>query len=217
MQIHFLVEEPSMKALLERLLPRIFPDDDCQVFDYRSKEQLLIHLPQRLKGYADMIKRAGYENLRIVVLIDRDRDDCHNLKNQLEQYAWAAELTTLSTARPSTTSAPMGLFHVVNRIVCEELEAWYFGDPVACETAYPRLKRKNFTKSHLEAPDSIVGTWEAFGRTLYKAGHLPANPPNHRWKYEAADVIGAYLDPDRNTSPSFQAFIAGIRAIKTAS
>ena len=207
-----------MKALLDQLLIRLLPNKEWEVFDFRSKEQLLLRLPQRLKGYASMIKQGGYDDLRIVVLVDRDNDNCHVLKAQLETAAQAVSLRTLTASRlggPGTR--PTQPFHVVNRIVCEELEAWYFGDPVACQAAYPRLKRTHFPATHLRDPDAIKGgTWEAFGRTLHKAGHLPAAPTNHRWKYEAAQTIGQQLSlvPAANQSPSFRAFIAGILALR---
>lgn len=215
MRIEFLVEEPSMKALLDRLLERLLPDAEWEVFDFRSKEQLLKQLPNRMKGYGQMIRQAGYEDLRVVVLVDRDEQDCKALKAQLEHDAHAAGLRTLTAARPAPNAPPSQPFQVVNRVVCEELEAWYFGDPEACLTAYHRLRPAHFTNGHLQHPDAVKGgTWEAFGRTLHKAGHLPANPPNHRWKYEAAEAIAPHLDlsPTVNQSPSFQAFVAGVRA-----
>lgn len=214
MRIEFLVEEPSMKALLDRLLGRLLPDTEWEVFDFRSKEQLLKQLPNRMKGYSQMIHQAGYEDLRVVVLVDRDDDDCKVLKAHLEQQAHAAGLRTLTAARPTPTTAPTMPFYVLNRVVCEELEAWYFGDPAACLAAYHRLRPAHFTNSHLQHPDAVKGgTWEAFGRTLHKAGHLLANPPNNRWKYEAAELMGPQLDllPLVNKSPSFQAFLAGVQ------
>jgi len=205
-----------MKALLDQLLLRLLPDDvEWEVFDFRSKGQLLKQLPNRLKGYAEMIHQAGYEDLRIVVLVDRDEQDCKRLKAQLEQDAHAAGLRTLTAARPAPNAPPNQPFYVLNRVVCEELEAWYFGDPAACQAAYHRLKLGHFTPTHLQRPDTVKGgTWEAFGRTLHKAGHLPSpKPPSNSWKYGAAELIGPQLDlsPSVNQSPSFQAFLAGVR------
>ena len=206
-----------MKALLDQLLIRLLPDREWEVFDFRSKEQLLLRLPQRLKGYASMMKQGGYHDLRVVVLVDRDDDDCRVLKARLEAAAQVVGLQTLTASRLKPGALPTQPFYVVNRVVCEELEAWYFGDPTACQAAYPRLRRKHFSATHLHDPDAIKGgTWEAFGRTLHKAGHLPAAPTNHRWKYEAAQTIGQQLSlvPTANQSPSFRAFIAGILALR---
>ena len=75
------------------------------------------HLPSRLQGYAQWIPADH----KIVVLIDRDNEDCKRLKARLEQMALNAGLTTRS--QPADDR-----FAVINRIVIEELEAWYFGD-----------------------------------------------------------------------------------------
>lgn len=146
-----------MKALLDQLLIRLLPDTEWEVFDFRSKEQLLLRLPQRLKGYANMIKQVGYDNLRVVVLVDRDDDDCLALKARLETNAYAAGLRTLSASRATPNAAPSQPFYVVNRVVCEELEAWYFGDPSACQVAYHRLKLAHFSNTHLHDPDGVKG------------------------------------------------------------
>ena len=164
-----------------------------------------------------MFKQAGYEDWRVVVLVDRDADDCYELKARLEAEALAAGLRTLTASRITPNAPPAHPFFVVNRVVCEELEAWYFGDLAACQAAYPRLKRAHFSATHLHDPDSVKGgTWEAFGRTLNKAGYLPATPANHRWKYEAAELIGPHLSvgPLANQSLSFQSFITGILALQ---
>ncbi len=202
-----------MKVLLDHLLGRLLPHDEWEVFDFRSKEQLLLRLPQRLKGYASMISQTGYEDLRVVVLVDRDNDDCQILKARLEVDAHNAGLRTLTASRATPNALPTKPFYVVNRIVCEELEAWYFGDPAACQAVYSRLKPAHFSATHLHDPDGVKGgTWEAFGRTLHKAGHLPVTPTNHRWKYEAAEAIGSHLSitSSVNKSASFQAFITGV-------
>jgi hypothetical protein len=53
-------------------------------------------------------------------VIDRDNDDCIELKHQLNEIAGAANLKTRS-------SAGGGTYNVANRLAIEELEAWYFG------------------------------------------------------------------------------------------
>ena len=59
-------------------------------------------------------------SMKDFVVVDRDSDDCHKLKNKLEDIAKEAGLTTRTSAGSK--------WQVVNRIVVEELEAWYFGD-----------------------------------------------------------------------------------------
>lgn len=53
----------------------------------------------------------------MVILLDRDDDDCHELKRRLEAEARKAGFTTRSA----------GKAEVVNRLVIEEQDAGYFG------------------------------------------------------------------------------------------
>ena len=145
--VEFLVEEPSMEAFLRALLPRLLPPDrsfDVRVF--QGKPDLLRKLENRLRGYAKWLP----EDHRIVVMVDRDNDECHALKVQLEETAGRAGLLTRSRAagRP---------WQLVNRVVIEELEAWYFGDWDAVRAAYPRVSATIPNKAPYRVPDAIVG------------------------------------------------------------
>jgi hypothetical protein len=99
-----------------------------QIYPYQCKDDLLKRLPDRLRGYSNWLP----DDYRIVVVVDRDDDDCHDLKQQLEQMASDAGLLSRSHAggRP---------YKVVNRLAIEELEAWYFGDWDAVRAAYPKV------------------------------------------------------------------------------
>ncbi|HYR29472.1 MAG TPA: DUF4276 family protein, partial [Thermoanaerobaculia bacterium] len=115
---HFeiLVEEPSSEAALRALLPRFLGDVTFDVHPHGGKADLLAKLPARLRGYSAWLP----ENWRIIVLIDRDDDDCRMLKMKLEDIARAARIVSRSTNREAHA--------LVNRIAIEELEAWFFGD-----------------------------------------------------------------------------------------
>jgi hypothetical protein len=99
---------------------------------------------------------------------------------------------------------------VVNRIVVEELEAWFFGDIVAMTKAYSKLSPHLGNRSAYRSPDAIRGgTWEALHRELKRAGYdMPVYP-----KIEVARRIASHMDPRRNCSPSFQAFRLGLEAL----
>ena len=188
--IHFIAEEPSTEMFLRALLPRILGEKSFEVFGFQSKDELLQRLPARLKGYSAWLP----ETYRIVVIVDRDDDDCHQLKAQLESFALAANLYTRS--HPS-----QGQFAVVNRIAIEELEAWYFGDWEAVRAAYPRVSPDVPQKEPYRNPDAIAGgTWEAFERVLQRAGYFKTGLR----KIEAAEAIAPYMDHQRNRSRSFQ-------------
>jgi hypothetical protein len=126
--IEFLVEEISMEAALESLLPKMLTRASFKVHSHQGKPDLLRELPRRLRGYASWIPATW----RIVIIVDRDDDDCTELKQALEAIARQAGLRTRSGARGATD------YVIVNRLAIEELEAWYFGDWQAVVAAYRR-------------------------------------------------------------------------------
>jgi hypothetical protein len=193
------VEEYSMEAALEQLLPKLLGEVDFQIIRFQCKDDLLKNAPDRLKGYAAWLP----EHWRIVVLLDRDDEDCVQLKGRLERMAADAGLLT-------KTSAGQGQgFQVINRIAIEELEAWYFGDWAAVKAAYPRVAASVPQKAGFRDPDAITGgTWEAIERVLKKAGYFSSGLR----KLELARSVAGHMDISRNRSRSFQAFIGAVTA-----
>jgi hypothetical protein len=190
--VEILVEEPSMEAALRLIVPKIIDTMSFEVYPYQGKGDLLAKLPNRLQGYAKWLPN----DWRIVVLLDRDDDECDQLKGRLETAARTAGLTT-------RTGAGGGIYQVVNRLAIEELEAWYFGDWQAVLAAYPHTVRNIPRKQRFRDPDAIAGgTWEALERILKKAGYFKTGLR----KIEAARAIAKHLDPERNTSRSFLVF-----------
>ncbi len=82
MNLEVLVEERSAEQALRVLLPRIIAGVEFDVRVFQGKPDLLRKLPDRLKGYARWIESA---DTRLVVLVDRDDENCLSLKAQLEQ------------------------------------------------------------------------------------------------------------------------------------
>ncbi len=195
------VEEYSMEATLERLLPKLLPEVDFEIRRFQCKDDLLKKLPDRLRGY----RRWLPENQRILVLVDRDDDDCRVLKQKLEDMADAAGLL-------SKTRAGQGrCFQVVNRIAIEELEAWFFGDWQAVQAAFPKLPDAIPHKATFRNPDAILGgTWEALERVFKKHGYFKTGLR----KLECARSVAQHMDPLRNTSRSFQVFCSAVSAAK---
>jgi hypothetical protein len=191
--LELIVEEPSMEAALQNLLPKLIPHEAAtwSIHPFQGKAQLLKKLPQRMKGYAQWLPPSS----RIIVIVDRDQEDCRSLKAKLEEAAKAAGLVT----RTAAAGKP---WQVVNRIAVEELEAWFFGDPEAVRAAFPKVSAAFETKRTLRQPDAIAGgTWEALERLLQSAGyHLGGLQ-----KIAAATEISRHMDWGRNRSPSFHA------------
>jgi hypothetical protein len=200
MLLEFFVEEPSAEAALTFLVPAILRDYKdryrFEIFTFQGKHALLRNLPNRLQAYRN---RSG-DDWRIIVLIDRDNDDCLKLKRQLDTIAHEAGLKTRSNHARH--------YQVINRIAIEELEAWFFGDVEAIKASYPRVDANLAQQAGFRDPDAIRGgTWEHLERTLhyYHPGGLE--------KRRAAEEIAQHMRPERNRSKSFQVFRDALLAL----
>jgi hypothetical protein len=202
LHLEILVEEPSLKESLLKLLPKILSQETTfTIHPYRGKEDLLKKLPSRLQGYKAWIPN----NYKIIILIDEDRKDCLELKEKLEKIASESGFITKSKAKMGET------YTVINRIVVEELEAWFFGDPVALHHAYPKLSQSLTKKARYRIPDQIAGgTWEALEQELQRVGYFMGGLP----KIEVAKTVSQYMEPQRNTSASFQLFYQTLLELK---
>jgi len=192
MTMHFeiLVEEPSMEAFLRELLPRLLPDDRTfAIHAFQGKKDLFGKLEARLRGYAAWLP----PDWRIVVVVDRDDDDCKELKQQMEDIAATVGLR-------SRTRSP-SCWQLVNRIVIEELEAWYFGAWNTVRAVYPKLPA-TLTSKYRNSDAITGGTWEAFEQLLQECGYFKGGLQ----KIEIARTIGQRLDPFGCQSQSFQCF-----------
>lgn len=193
------VEELSMEAALEIILPKVLGEIEFQIIRFQCKDDLLKNAPTRLKGYAAWLPK----DWRILILLDRDDDDCKKLKAKLEKMAIDAGLRTKSTSKKNSP------FQVVNRIAIEELESWFFGDWDAVQKSYPRVPTTIPQKAGFRDPDAIAGgTWEAMERVLNKAGYFGTGLR----KVELARTVAAEMVIERNKSSSFQAFVSAVEA-----
>jgi len=185
-----------MEAFLRNLLGRLLPADisfDTHVFN--GKYDLLRKLEARLRGYASWLP----PDWRILVLVDRDDDDCYSLKARLDDIA---RLSGLRSERSRDD------WQLVNRIAIEELEAWYFGDWVAVRACFPRVSASIPLKKAYRNADAISGgTWETFERILMRHGYFAGGLP----KVEVARLLAAHMNPEANHSPSFRKFWTSVQ------
>ena len=182
-----------MEAFLRAWLPS-FLSEDCTfgIYPYPGKGALLRNIGARLRGYATWMP----PEYRIVLIVDRDRDVCEELKSTLEQVCGSAGLRSRRAVRGPD-------WQVVTRIAIEELEAWYFGDWPAVCAAYPGVSANVPDRAAYRDPDTIRGgTWEAFERILQRHGYFNQGLA----KVQAATQIGERIDPARNRSRSFAVF-----------
>lgn len=186
-----------MEGFLRALLPRLLPQDRTfEIHPFQGKGDLLGKLESRLRAYANWLPAEW----RLVVVVDRDDDDCRTLKRQLEQITTRAGVTTRTSVRTPQ-------WQLVNRIAIEELESWYFGDWEAVRAAYPRAPANVPGRRQFRDSDSITGgTWEAFERVMQRHGYFKGGLR----KVEAARAIGAYVDATRSRSASFAVFYRAV-------
>lgn len=200
MHVKLLVEEPSAEVFANGFMAKLLPAGatwDAVVF--QGKADLLKNLEQRLKGFRAWIP----EDWRIVVLVDKDRQDCRTLKAKLEAAAAAAGF-------PTKSHSAANRFVVLNRIAVEELEAWFFGDVAALVQAFPGVSPHLASRAPYRNSDAIAGgTWEALERVLQSAGYYAGGLP----KIELAREMAAHMEPARNRSQSFQQFVTGLAAL----
>lgn len=106
----FLLEEPSAKAMLEGLLPRVIPPQvQVRYLVFEGKQDLQKHLVRRLRHWQA-------PNSCFVILRDQDSEDCRVVRAELQRLAIAA-------GRPEA----------LIRVACHELESFYLGDLAAVE------------------------------------------------------------------------------------
>jgi hypothetical protein len=115
MKVVFMLEEPSMRTFLKILLPRLFPgvdlDEQVNYSVFQGKQDLDRKLGQRIAAW----KTPG---TTFLIVRDQDWDDCRVIKRRLAQHSSAIRHDE----------------HMVVRIACRCLEAFYLGSAaLVCE------------------------------------------------------------------------------------
>ena len=189
-----------MAALIRNLRPRIAPEAEFEVRSFDGKQNLLRALPKRLDGYLYWPKSS---ELRICVVLDRDADDCVELKQSIDAVATRAGMSIASSSQ-----GIVGTF--MTRLAIEELEAWFIADVQALRRVYPRLPENLHKRATFRNPDQILGgTWEVLERQLKKHGYELGGLR----KVGNAQQVSAHMDPNCARSPSFAKFVSGVRLL----
>lgn len=180
-RIVFLLEEPSMKVLLNGLLPRIFPEMQFVCIPHSGKSDLEKSIPRKLKAWQE-------PGARFVIMRDKDKDDCVAVKERLRRLC-------IESGKPNA----------LVRIVCQELEAWYLGEPYALAEAFrdERLHRIG-QRARFRDPDAVQQPSVALNELV----------PEFQ-KIAAARRMAQYLSRERNKSPSFQTLLTGLDRLIT--
>ena len=69
MELVFFLEEPSAKAMLQGVIPRLLPDIEVRYIVFEGKQDLEKRLPIRLRAWQN-------PESRFLVLRDQDSGDC---------------------------------------------------------------------------------------------------------------------------------------------
>lgn len=179
-EIVFLVEELSIVPVIEVIVSEIVPDDIVtRIIPHQGKSDLQKSIPRKLRGWAN-------PNAQFVILHDQDSNNCRSLKSELKNLC-------PEDKRQS----------VLIRIVCVELESWFFGDLEAVRIAFPKRKIRNvLAQSGFRETDKIRNA----------SSELLKFVPEYQ-KVSGARLISENLVIKRNVSVSFQMFVQGLRRV----
>ena len=179
MRLVLLLEEESMQKLLDGLLPRLFPGLPFLCVPHEGKTDLERSIPRKLRAWHE-------PGVRFAVVRDNDGGDCRARKEALRGLCEAAR-------RP----------HTLIRLACQELEAWYLGEPDALAEAFGRQALRNLgRRARFRDPDAVVRPHEVLER------HVPKFQ-----KVSGARRMAQHLTRERNRSTSFRIFLAGVDSV----
>ena len=148
MTIIFLLEERSMKEVLDIILPHILPAGVYfKTIPHSGKSDLQESIPRKLKAWRQ-------PDVKFVIVQDQDSGDCVKIKEFLKNMA-----------------EPSGR-EVLVRIACRELESWYFGDLKAVSLAYGQDVSALAAKSKFRDPDEIGNPKEELRKLFPKHQQL---------------------------------------------
>ncbi len=181
-----LLEEPSAKALLEPLLPRLLPIGDIKIYYqvYHGKQDLERNLEMR-------IRRWVKPDTVFLVMRDQDSGDCKMIKEHL------------SSLVQKTGKSKSCLI----RIACHELESFYLGDLSAVAKAFALPRVANMQKKRkFKDPDELANACDEFKKLLPKL----ESKSKVRWARKMSPYLGA---EESNLSGSYRALISGLRRL----
>ena len=184
MNVAFFLEELSAREMLNGLLPRILPPQvTVRYVVFQGKHDLDNNLVRKLRGWQT-------PNTMFVVLQDQDGANCVALKQRLRRQCDDA-----------------GKPDAVVRIVCRELESWYFGyfgDLQAVEQGLElHNMRRHARHSKYRVPDSIHSPASELKKITHGAYQ----------KVGGSRAIGHRMSLEGNTSHSFGVFVEAVRRL----
>ena len=171
-----------MQVLLDGLLPRLFPDLPFLCVAHEGKRDLELSIPRKLRAWRE-------PGVRFAVIRDNDGGDCVQLKATLRQLCDEG-----------------GRDDTVVRIACQEMEAWYLGEPPALAAAFSMPALQNLgRRARFRDPDSVLQPSAQVERLI----------PEFQ-KVSGARRMAEQLSRNGNQSNSFRVLLESIEAMGQA-
>ena len=182
-ELVFLLEEPSARAMLETLLPRLLESAmPCRLVPFEGKQDLERNITRRIRGYQN-------PQARFIVVRDLDsHPDCRVLKRRLLDLC----------AESGKGDA------CLVRIACQELKTFYLADLQAVEAALglSGLVRHQANRKFRD-PDRL-------GSPSHELRQLTGRRYE---KVAGSREIGRHLALDNQRSASFRHLVDGVRRL----
>jgi len=177
------VEEESMKVTLDLLIATLGLDASrIQILPHQGVQDLERSVRNKLPNW-------NAPNTLFLILRDNDNGNCTDRKANLMQIARNAGKSANTTIR----------------IVCQELEAWFLGDPVALEKA-------GYLDQGLR-PQSVRGNPDNINNPSDILMRLSNKGPG---KVMRARDIAQHMDPEDNNSTSFGHTVESLKRLAHA-
>lgn len=171
MTLVIFVEEESMKVALDQLIPKLGLNvSSIQILPHHGVQDLERSVRNKLPIW-------NAPDTSFLIIRDNDSGDCKARKESLMKIVRDA-------GKDNTTTV---------RIVCQELEAWFLGDPIALEAAGYLAKGKR--------PQSVRGNPDEIRKPSETLARLSKKGP---WKVIRASEIARHMNPENNNSVSFK-------------
>ncbi|PHX54925.1 DUF4276 domain-containing protein [Tychonema bourrellyi FEM_GT703] len=183
----FLLEEPSIKNVLDQLLPQVIPPEVTYIcIPHQGKQDLANSIPKKIKAFEYAPKT------KFIIVHDQDSHDCKELKSELFRICQTA-----------------GQANILIRIICRELESWFLGDLAAVEKAYnlkPNSLSKQQSKQKYRDPDRLNSAKQELKKLIneYSAEYYAGTH---------SKAIAPHLSLTENKSRSFQVFLESLKKL----
>jgi predicted ATP-dependent endonuclease of OLD family len=182
MSLVVLVEGETEPIVLNALIGKLdIPRDRVKIIVHQGVDSLEKSLPRKLRGWTD-------RTAKFLVMRDNDNGDCRARKAKLEKIAADAGKTD----------------QTVVRIVCQEIEAWFLGDPMALEAA-GLLKKGARPKLLKRDPDTVIKPSKELERLVRRYSKHKSYQ-----KKSGASKIAKHLTIEENRSISFKHTVASL-------